>query len=313
MAAANRKEGNTGSRHQTRREFSLGALTLLASQSMPAWPASSKPPFRYTLSSCMYGTTAIAEILPEVRKIGANSIDIWPRSHGNQREQIEQMGHRRFAELLDTHGVKLGVLTHYDLGPFALQPEMQVARQLGAELLICGGRGLKNLSGPELKQAVRAFAEQMKPHIAAAGQAGVAIGIENHGNSLIDSPDSLKWLAEFAPSKHLGIALAPYHLDQDPQLVASLIKTLGERMLMFYAWQHGKGSGKLPKQDELLQMPGRGPLDFGPIVSALAATGYGGFVSIFMHPFPRGIPILGTTAEVTAEIRRARRYIESFR
>ena len=84
-------------------------------------------------------------------------------------------------------------------------------------------------------------------------------------------------------------------------------------MLMFYAWQHGKGSGKLPKQDELLQMPGRGPLDFGPIVSALAQTSYAGFVSIFMHPFPRGIPILGTTAEVSAEINRARRYIESFR
>jgi len=261
----------------------------------------------------MYGTTAIARILPEVRKIGAGSIDIWPRSHGDQREQIEQMGHGRFAELLDAHGVKLGVLTHYDLGPFGLQPEMQVARKLGAELLICGGRGPKNLSGPELKQAVRGFAEELKPHIAAAEQAGVAIGIENHGNSLIDSPDSLKWLAEFAPSKHLGIALAPYHLDQDPQLVAGLIQTLGERMLMFYAWQHGKGSGKLPKQDELLQMPGRGPLDFSPIVSALTETTYAGFVSIFMHPFPRGIPILGTTAEVTAEINRARRYIESFR
>ena len=30
-----------------------------------------------------------------------------------------------------------------------------------------------------------------------------------------------------------------------------------------------------------------------------------------MHPVPRGIPILDTAEEVTAEINRARRYLES--
>jgi sugar phosphate isomerase/epimerase len=269
-------------------------------------------PFRYVLSSCMYGTAAIEEILPEVPKIGAQHIDIWPRVHGNQREQIEEMGHETFAGLLRRNKVKLGVLTHYDLGPFGLQDEMQVAQKFGGDLLICGGRGPKGLSGPELRAAVKAFAEQMKPHIAAAEAAGVRVGIENHGNNLIQSPDSLKWLVEFADSKHLGIALAPYHLEQDPERIAGIIRDLGDRMLMFYAWQHGKGSSKMPKRDELLQMPGRGPLDFEPIVKALVETRYAGFVSIFMHPYPRGIPILATTAEVTAEINRARAYLESF-
>jgi len=267
--------------------------------------------FRYVLSSCMYGTMDLAEIVPEVHKIGAAHIDIWPRVHGNQREQMEAMGHDAFANLLDRHNVKLGVLTHYDLGPFGLQEEMLVARKLGAEVLICGGKGPLGLTGADLKAAVKTFAEQMRPHIDAAENAGVTIGIENHGKNLIDSPDAVKWLVEFVPSKHLGIALAPYHLEQDPGLIAGLIRDLGERMVMFYAWQHGKGSGKLAKEDELLQMPGRGALGFGPAVRALEETGYKGFVSIFMHPYPRGVPILPTAGEVTAEINRARRYLES--
>ena len=89
-----------------------------------------------------------------------------------------------------------------------------------------------------------------------------------------------------------------------------LFRTLGERMLMFYAWQHGKGSGKLPKQDELLQMPGRGELDFTPIVRALKQIDYTGYTSIFMHPVPRGIPILPTATKTTDEINRARTYLE---
>ncbi len=294
----------------TRRRFAGGMAGAFAGLGA-GLRAASPEAFRYVLSSCMYGTMDLAEIIPEVHKIGAEHIDIWPRVHGNQREQMEAMGHDAFADLLGRHGVKLGVLTHYDLGPFGLQDEMLVARKLGAEVLICGGKGPTDLTGADLKAAVKTFAEQMRPHVEAAEQAGVTIGIENHGKNLIDPPDAMKWLVEFVPSKHLGIALAPYHLEQDPDLIAGLIRDLGERMVMFYAWQHGKGSGKLAKEDELLQMPGRGALHFGPAMKVLKDTAYKGFVSIFMHPYPRGVPILPTAPGVTAEINRARRYLEA--
>ena len=67
-----------------------------------------------------------------------------------------------------------------------------------------------------------------------------------------------------------------------------------------------------PKDLELLQMPGRGEMDFAPIVQALRDIKFAGWTEIFMHPFPRGIPILATTTEVTAEINRARHYLEAF-
>ena len=63
------------------------------------------------------------------------------------------------------------------------------------------------------------------------------------------------------------------------------------------------------KEEELLQMPGRGDLDFTPILAALKSIQYQGMTEIFMHPVPRGIPILQSTAEVTTEINRARDYL----
>jgi sugar phosphate isomerase/epimerase len=299
-------------RRPSRRE-ALGVITGVAATAALAparWLSAETPGFklRYILGSCMYGTTKLAEILPEVKKTGAEHIDIWPRVHGDQREQIETMGVDRFAEMLAKHKVKLGIITQYKLGPYRLQGEMKVVKKLGGRMLICGsGKG----SGKTLRDQVRSFAESMKPHIAAAEKHGLTIGIENHGGSLIKTPDSMRWFVEFAKSKRIGIALAPYHLPQDAKMMGKLIEDLGPRLVHFYAWQHGHGcSKKLPKEEELLQMPGRGKLDFKPLLAALKKIGYRGWTEIFMHPVPRGIPILEPTSKATDEIRRARKYLE---
>ena len=109
--------------------------------------------------------------------------------------------------------------------------------------------------------------------------------------------------------------MAPYHLEtlgQTADDLGNLIRSLGNRIVMFYAWQYGMGCHKkLPKEQELLQMPGRGKLDFTPILQALEVVNYDGYTSIFMHPVPRGIPILPTTAETTAEMNRARAYLQT--
>ena len=273
----------------------------------------SEKPFEldYILASCMYGTLPLAEIVPEVKRIGSERIDIWPRVHGNQREQVESMGNAAFAALLATHGVGLGISTRFDLGPFGLEEEMAFAQEFGASLIVTGSTGPKGLAGEELRAAVSDFAEALKPHIAAAEKHGITISIENHSSALIESPDSMRWLIEFTDSPHLGIALAPYHLPDDAELVAQLIEDLGQGLSLFYAWQHGMGCHeKLPKEQELMQMPGRGTLDFAPILSALKKINYSGWTEIFMHPVPRGIPILDSTADVTGEINRARHYLD---
>ena len=266
---------------------------------------------KYIVASSMYGRLPIADVLGEIQKTGAEHIDIWPERHANHREQVEAIGHQEFAAMLKQYKIKVGILTHYDLGPFDLQAEMQIAKKFGGSMIICGSRGPRDLKGDTLKAAISEFIEKMKPHVAFAEEIGVTIGIENHNSSLIHSPDSIRWFADLNASTHLGIALAPYHLPQDPGLIANLIRDLGEHIVHFYAWQYGMGCHKkLPKEQELLQLPGRGGLDFTPIIASLRRINYKGWTEVFMHPVPRGIPIMPTAAEITAEINRARQYLE---
>ncbi|MHC4541510.1 MAG: sugar phosphate isomerase/epimerase family protein [Planctomycetota bacterium] len=226
---------------------------------------------RYIVASSLYGRMSLGDVLPQVRQAGAEHIDIWPEHHANHREQIEATGRERFAEMLREHQVQLGILTRYDLGPFGLENEMRLAKRLSGSMVITGSRGPGNLKGHALKNAVKAFIEKMKPYVAAAEQIDVTVGIENHANSLIASADAMRWFAEFIPSKYLGVALAPYHLPQDPVSIARLITDIDGHLVHFYAWQYGMGCHKkLPKQQELLQLPGRGEMSFVPILSDFA-------------------------------------------
>jgi sugar phosphate isomerase/epimerase len=295
-----------------RREF-IKTAALAGATVGAGLPLKAAPEFRlrYVVASSMYGEMKLEDILPEVRQAGAEEIDIWPKVHGNQREQIEEMGHDRFAELLAKHNLKVGIITQFKLGPLRLQPEMPILKKFGGWLLVCGGHGRKGLAGTALKAEVRKFTEEMKPHIAAAEKHGVSIGIENHGNGMMESPDAIRWLLEMSPSKHFGLALAPYHLPQDPNLIASLIADAGEKLFLFYAWEHGKGSaGNLPKPDQVFQMPGRGKLDFTPAMRALKKINYRNYTEPFMHPSPRGTAAADTPGGVTAEINRSRTYLE---
>jgi sugar phosphate isomerase/epimerase len=296
----------------TRRGFLSSCAALTAAASFSRGVHAQDEPFalRYNLASSMYGELPLAEILPEVAKVGADTIDIWPKRHGNQREQWDAMGDEAFRALLDEHGVKLGMITRYDLGPYKLQDELKVAGAFGARIVVAGsGR----IDGDSIKARVETFIERMKPHVAVAEEAGVTIAIENHSNALIESFDSLRYLAELSPSPNLGIALAPYHLPQEPETIAHLIRDIAPRLAHFYAWEHGHGSrDKMPKVLEMKQLPGYGPLDFAPIVAALRDIDYAGWTSVFMHPVPRGIPILPTAGEVTAAMNRSREYLDSF-
>ncbi len=301
----------------TRRSFLTSAAAIGLPAAMPGLfadepiddqPAKFKP--NYIVASCMYGYMYLGEILPEISRCGAVDIDLWPKKHGNQREQLQDLGEDLFLSLLERHQVKVGCQTQYPLGPFGLKEEMRLAQRLGCSLIVTGGDGRKGLAGADLKKAVAAFAEKMKTHLEVAEETGVTIAIENHANDLFESADALRYLHELSPSKKLAVALAPYHLPQDAEQLAGLIRELGDRISVFYAWQHGDGCmTKLPKEQELLQLPGRGPLDFAPLVKALADFNYQGWTEIFMHPVPRGIPILETAAEVTAEINRSREYL----
>jgi sugar phosphate isomerase/epimerase len=276
-----------------------------------------RPKFKlhYVLNSAMFGEMPLGDILPEIKKVGAESIDIWRKVHGNQREQITEMSDEACKALLKKHDAKISMSTCYPLGPTGLQEEMVWLQQYGGKIIVTGSGKYPDSepSGAAAREQVKKMLEVLKPHVAKAEETGITIALENHIGQCLHHPDSLRYFAEFNKSPNLGIAFAPHHLHEWKSDIPQLIRDLGDANIPFmYFQEHSAGIfEKQPKKIEMQQLPGfGGGLDYRLIVSALRDIKYTGLVEIFMHPVPRGIPILPTIPEITAAINKSRDYVE---
>jgi len=299
-----------------RRQFSrnltaaaaLGPLALLAAEK-------GKKRIRYVLSSALFGDMPLAEVLAQVAPSGSESVDIWRKRHATHREQIQEMGDEAFQALLKTHKTRMDISTCYPLGPFKQDEELRWLKKNGGRMTVCGsGRlGPKDPSGDEAKRQVTAFFEKLKPNAELAAKLGLTMAIENHKNSMLSSPDSIRRFGELNPFPNVGIAFAPHHLHDTIDEIPKLIRELGNDNIPFiYFQEYGIGSKKtVDKEIELQQLPGRGTLDYTPIVAALREIRFSGLAEIFMHPTPRGLPMLPTAAAITAEVNKSRNYIQT--
>lgn len=272
--------------------------------------------FNYVLSSSMYGKLPLEEVMKQLEPTGSSSIDIWPKVHANHREQIESLGYDAIDNLLEKFNSHIGVVTRYDLGPRRLEQEFDFMQRFKIPNIVCGGAGPKGLRGGELKSAVFEFVQSIEKTLKQAKDLNITICIENHSNNLINSPDSLRWLIERAQKLKwpIKVAFAPYHLESfglNAIQMAELVGNLENNIAIFYAWQYGMGCHKkLPKEQELLQLPGQGGFNFKPVVEQLKRFQFNGLTSIFMHPVPRGIPILPSAKESTQEILKSKIYLD---
>lgn len=298
-----------------RRNFikGVGAAGLGGLVTGPAQAAEPAFRLRYVLSSAMYGDLPLEDVLASVKDVGAESVDIWRKVHATHREQIVEMGDMAFQHLLKKHDTRMSVSTCYPLGPFRQNVELQWVKKNGGSMTVCGSgsMGKKDPVGNEAKQQVKSFFEKLKPHYHQAEDLGVTMAIENHKNSMLSSPDSIRYFAEFNPSKNVGVAFAPHHLYDAIDEIPGLIGDLGKENLPFFYFQeyHPSSKKKMTKQDELKQMPGFGDLNYLPILTALKKIGFHGLSEIFMHPVPRGIPMLPTADKINDVINQSRSYL----
>ena len=274
---------------------------------------SSEFSLRYVLSSAMYGNLPLEQVLPEVSKTGAESLDVWRKVHATHREQIQAMGDIAFQKLLKEHDTRMSISTCYPLGPFKQDNEMRWVKKNGGSMTVCGsGRmGKSDSTGQEAKRQVKAFFEKLKPHYELAEELGITMAIENHKNSMLSSPDSIRYFAEFNPSRRVSVAFAPHHLHDAVEEIPKLIRELGGQRIPFIYLQeyHLSSKKQMSKVHELKQMPGFGSLDYMPILSALRDAKFTGLAEIFMHPTPRGTPMLATAREITWAINHSRAYL----
>ncbi len=296
-----------------RRRFLSTLTATAATAALPARAAAAPLQLKYLLASALYGDMKLAQVVPEVKPAGCDGLDIWGLRHATHREELDEIGLEALEALLKQHDTRLLCSTRYPLGPFALQKEMPIVKRFGGNMIVCGSAGPKNVTGAEAKKGIQEFLEKMKPHADAAAEHGITLAIENHANALLASPDSIRYWAEFNTHPALGVAFAPHHLNDHIEDMPKLIRELGAKNLPFiYFQEHGIGSKQtVAKEIELQQLPGYGTLDYKPILAAMRDIGFNGYAEIFMHPTPRGLPILPTPGEITAAINKSRDHIEN--
>lgn len=226
---------------------------------------------RLSTSSIMFRSQPIEQACETIARLGFDAIDIWSAHEGcpHLDDVAKRLGGARLKALLEKTGLKLCSFSVY-AGGFPRYAEL--LGQAGGGVAI---RGSDRPCPPaELTARMRGFLEALKPEIELAEKHQSRLAIENHGDALLHTPDSFKAFVDLNRSPHLGIALAPYHLQAGGYSVEEAIGVCGKQLLYFYAWQHAPSFG---------QLPGHGPTDFVPWLEALARVNYAGFVNPFMH------------------------------
>lgn len=226
---------------------------------------------RLSTSSIHFIKLPIEQACDIIANLGFEAIDIWSAHQGcpHLDDVAERLGPEGLKTLLARYKLKLFAFSVYNGG-----------YERYAELLGKAGGGVAvQGSGPackpeELTTRMRQFIEQLKPLAELAEKHNSYLAIENHGNALLCSLDSLKAFIDINKSPRLGIALAPYHIQTLKVSMPEAIRICGKQLLFFYAWQNYPDSE---------QLPGIGPTDMTPWICALADVQYCGYVNPFMH------------------------------
>jgi sugar phosphate isomerase/epimerase len=250
-----------------------GVMTAPVFSSARAWGASTQKKWqmRLSTSSIHFTQLPIEQACERIAKLGFEAIDIWSAHEGcpHLDDVAERLGPEGLKELLVKHQLKLCAFSVYSGG------YERYAKLLGGAGGAVAVRGSAGACKPqEMTTRMREFITDLKPLVELAEKYNSHLAIENHGNALLCSLDSLKAFVDINTSPRLGIALAPYHIQTLNASVPEAIRTCGKQLMFFYAWQHSPGSE---------QLPGVGPTDIAPWLQALADVQYRGYVNPFMH------------------------------
>ncbi len=275
-----------------RRFLSHSAAAVACAAAGRAWAAQAPTPWKMRLatSSIHYASLPIDEACRRIAALGFEAIDLWSPYTGcpHLDDAKDRLGAEGLKELLDRIHLKPYAYSVY-IGGLAKYADFIGA--LGGGVAV---RGSERPCPPEgLSARMKEFVESLKPELELAEKHDAYLAIENHGNALLDSLDSLKAFVDVNRNPRLGIALAPYHLQRGGVSVEDAIAVCGKQLLFFYAWQNQPG-----KQ----QLPGIGPMDFTPWLAALAKIDYRGYVNPFMHGEVE-------PDAMTAALRKSREYL----
>ncbi len=241
-----------------------------------AWGKDDAPwKMRLACSSINFASLPIEQAAERIAKRGFDAIDIWSAHAGcpHLDDVLDRLGPEGLASLLKKHKLDLYSFSVYK-GGYARYAEL--LGKMGGGVAV---RGSGQFSDPDdLTKSMKSFLEGLKPELELAEKYDSYLAIENHsGKALLNYMDSLKAFTDLNDHPRLGIALAPYHIQKNGESVEEAIKICGKQLQFFYAWQNADGAG---------QLPGIGPTDCTPWLTALAEVKFRYPVTPFMHHEP---------------------------
>lgn len=289
----------------TRRDFLrasawLAALPLVPSVSSCANRANTRSAAwrpRLALSSVMFSDLSLADFCEQAATLGFNGIDLWgPFGKCRHLLEAQQLGAAGFRQLLARHTLQVGCYTTYRT-PGHREGFPAYAEFIGQ----CGG-GLVvreseygKFTAEGLGEGMRKFFAELRPEIDLARKHRVRLAIENHGDAMLSTLESMRLFRTLNPAPDaVGMGLAGYHLQGAGISVEDAVRVCGDQLLFFYAWQNGSGFN---------QLPGHGATDFTPWLQALAGIGYRGWITPFMHGEE-------PTDKMAQAVAKARAYLE---
>ena len=275
-------------RNVSRREFVRRTTAAMAAASACRFSeafAEDKPQkawkTKLATSSVMFDRLPIEQVCERAARLGLRGLDIWApfRWGGAQCKHLEdvktRLGGKGLRELLTRHKLEVAAFTIYSN---KLSQYWELIRDYGGGIVVRSAGAGKMNDPKEVIPRMRKLFESRKLDVELAEKCDARLAIENHAGDVLSTPDTFKAFVELNPNpKRIGIAFAPYHLQQYKTPMEDVIKIAGSQCLFFYAWQKGDGYA---------QMPGVGPVDFTPWIRALAEINYPHYSSIFMHGHP---------------------------
>ena len=230
---------------------------------------------KLSTSSIHFAGLTIEKACKRIAGLGFKGIDIWSAYQGcpHLDDVAKRLGPDGLKKLLNKHDLDLFSFSVYKGG---YERYAELLGKAGGGVAVRGSEG--RMPKPEkLTGRMRKFIDGLQPLVELAEKHDSYLAIENHGNALLCTLDSLKAFVDMNDSPRLGIALAPYHIQTLDASVPEAIRICGDQLFFFYAWQHHSGAK---------QLPGVGPTDMTPWLEALAEVDYGGYVNAFMHGHP---------------------------
>ncbi len=157
-----------------------------------------------------------------------------------------------------------------------VKSHIPLAARFDAVIIIGLLRGIVK-PGVDHEQAMDWLVAALRECAAAASPAGVRLALEpinRYETTLINTVDEGLTLIEAVGADNFGLLLDTFHMNIEEPSIEGSIRKAGDRIFHFHV------------ADSNRWYPGAGHLDFASILTALAETGYTGFVSGEFLPRP---------------------------